>query len=180
MGPSSYQVISTARASEALVAMAAPTLLLAPRPRTGRCSAAGSDAHGNSGGEITMADLLIIDDDTAGAAMLARLLGRDGHEARCAVDVGAALHALREREPDLVLLDVGLPRTDGLTLLDALRDEPQFAGTRVAVYTGRDDEGVREAARRLGACAFIVKGGSWPDMARQIEQCLAASAKPSS
>jgi CheY-like chemotaxis protein len=119
-----------------------------------------------------MADVLIIDDDAAGAARLARLLGRDGHTARCAADVGAALHALREREPDLVLLDLGLPRTDGLTLLDALRDDPRFADTRVAVYTGRDDDAARDAARRLGACAFIVKGGAWADTSRQVQRCL--------
>lgn len=125
-----------------------------------------------------MANLLIIDDDTLAADQLARLLARAGHEARCAHDVGAALRCLREREPDLVLLDLGLPRTDGLALLDALRGEPRFAHTRVAVYTGRDEPEDRDTARRLGACEFILKGLPWSDTYRQIEQCLTPHASP--
>lgn len=119
-----------------------------------------------------MADLLIIDDDTQSAAQIARLLEISGHNARRAADVGEALHSLTERQPDLVLLDLGLPRTDGLTLLDALRDEPRFANMRVAVYTGHDDDQSRDAARRLGACEFLVKGSPWADTYRRIEQCL--------
>jgi DNA-binding response OmpR family regulator len=125
-----------------------------------------------------MADLLIIDDDTLAADRLARLLTRAGHETRHAPDVGAALRCLSQRHPDLVLLDINLPRTDGLTLLDALRGEPRFAHTRVAVYTGRDEPDARDTARRLGACEFILKGLPWAVTYRQIQQCLISTDEP--
>ena len=122
-----------------------------------------------------MADVLIVDDDVSGADALAELLRRAGHNATCARDVGVALHCLRQREPDLVLLDLGLPRVDGMHLLDAMRDELQFGEVRVAVYTGQDEPHARDAARRLGACDFIVKGG--PEAWRQIETCLSAATR---
>lgn len=119
-----------------------------------------------------MADVLIIDDDTLTAQTLARLLGAHGHDARTATDATTALRSLKEREPDLIVLDLALPRLYGLELLDALRDEPRFAGVQVAVYTGHDDPEARATAQQLGVCGFIVKGQDWPATCEQIERCL--------
>jgi DNA-binding response OmpR family regulator len=121
-----------------------------------------------------MSNLLIIDDDASQSAALAALLRREGHQVTQAASAGEALRHLRQDvcAPDLVLLDLGLPRVDGLDLLDALTDEPQFAGLRVAVYSGRDEPESRERSRRLGACDYIVKGTDWEQTYARIRSCL--------
>ena len=126
-----------------------------------------------------MSSLLIIDDDLRTAEALITLLRREGHEAEAVGDAGKALEHLRRHDPDLVLLDLGMPRVDGMDLLDALKDEPRFAGLRIAVLTGRDDPGTAETARRLGACDFIEKGADWDSLYGRIKANLAdASAEP--
>lgn len=121
-----------------------------------------------------MAHLLIIDDDVSAADAMAALLRREGHEADVASTAREALATLRHAEPDLVLLDLTMPRVDGLDLLDALKDDPRFAGVRVAVYSGRGGPESVEAAERLGACDFIPKGGSWPSVYERIKANLRA------
>ena len=120
-----------------------------------------------------MADVLIIDDDPTAAGALAALLRRDGHDAACACDAGEALAYLRRNEPSLVLLDLEMPRTGGLDLLDALRDEPRFAGLRIAIFSGSDDPRAPQAAAELGACDFIPKGRDWAATHDRIRQLLA-------
>ena len=117
-----------------------------------------------------MSRVLIIDDDVSQSALLARLLEANGHEAECAGNAWAALSCLRHHEPDLVLLDLSMPWVDGLELLDAIHDEPRFENVRVAIYSGRAEPEAFEAARRLGACDFIVKGG---DGAQTLTRILA-------
>ena len=105
-----------------------------------------------------MSRVLIIDDDVSQSQVLARLIRANGHEADCAATAGQALSSLRSREPDLVLLDLGMPRVDGLELLAALGEEARFDNLRIAVYSGRAEPEAFEAARKLGACDFILKG----------------------
>lgn len=119
-----------------------------------------------------MASILIIDDDPHLAAPLAAVLRRDGHEADYVPGVREALGHLHGNEPDLILLDLSMPHTDGLQLLDALRDEPRLSDVRVAVYTGRTDDQSREAARKLGACDYIVKGPNWDEIYARIKAQL--------
>ena len=105
-----------------------------------------------------MSRVLIVDDDVPQSNALARLLEMNGHEAECASSAGQAISSLRHHEPDLVLLDLGMPRIDGFELLSALSEEPRFENLRIAVYSGRTEPAAFEAARRLGACDFILKG----------------------
>ena len=123
-----------------------------------------------------MANILIVDDDVSEAAALAALLQREGHETACAATAGEALSRLREVDPDLVLLDLSMPRVDGLDLLDALSGEPRFADLRVAVYSGREDPDAVRAARQMGACDYILKGSDWPATYRRIQSCLDGAA----
>jgi DNA-binding response OmpR family regulator len=119
-----------------------------------------------------MAKLLIIDDEPSAAAALAALLRQKGHDVTCAETAGSGLTRLRKDRPDLVLLDLSLPRVDGLELLEALAGEPTFEDLRVAVYSGRDDPEAVELARRLGACDYIIKGSDVRETYDRIESCL--------
>ena len=119
-----------------------------------------------------MAELLIIDDDDRAARTLARLLQTEGHHASCASTIGEALRCMRREPPDLVLLDLNMPRVNGLEFLEAVGAEAQFAHIPVALYTGHNDSAARSVARQLGACNYILKGESWDVIRGQIEQCL--------
>src|SRR4051794_12666652 len=84
----------------------------------------------------SMASVLIVDDDRDQSLPLAMLLRREGHEADCAQSAAEALRQLRHRTPDLLLVDVMMPQTNGLEALDALTDEPEFADLRFVVFSG--------------------------------------------
>ena len=105
-----------------------------------------------------MSHVLIVDDNANQSAMVAALLRHAGHDAECAESAKEAVSCLRRREADLVLLDLEMPRVDGLDLLHALTTEPRFDAVRVIVYSGRTDPDAFAAAKRLGACDFIIKG----------------------
>jgi two-component system, OmpR family, KDP operon response regulator KdpE len=123
-----------------------------------------------------MSHLLIVEDDTDTAAALAALLRKRGHGVACAGSAGEALHQLHHGQPDLLLLDLGLPRVDGLDLLDALAEEPQFSELPVVVYSGRTDADSVTTALRHGAMDYIVKGGPWEQTCQRVESCLARAA----
>jgi CheY-like chemotaxis protein len=125
-----------------------------------------------------MANLLIIDDDLEASAVLAALLRREGHEVTCAPGAGEALSRLRQADPDLILLDLTMPRVDGLDLLEALADDPRYRNLRVAIYSGRDEPEALNAARRLGAVDYILKGGDWPGTYDRIKACLSGEQLP--
>jgi DNA-binding response OmpR family regulator len=119
-----------------------------------------------------MATFLIIDDEAATAAALSSLLQREGHAAAWAQTAADALDHLRHTSPDLILLDLTMPRVDGLEILDALAIEPEYAHLRVAVFSGRDDAESIDAARSLGATDYILKGSSWDETYARIQACL--------
>lgn len=119
-----------------------------------------------------MAKLLIIDDEMESSAALARLLRHEGHGAVSVQTAGEALEQLRHGLPDLILLDLTMPRVDGLELLDALAEEPDYALIPVAVFSGRDDAESIESARSRGAFDYILKGADWPQTYARIKSCL--------
>jgi DNA-binding response OmpR family regulator len=119
-----------------------------------------------------MAAVLIIDDDALSAEPLARLLRSEGHDATLAMTPREALTSLRTNPPDLVLLDLSLPRVDGLDLLEAMNGEPALASLRVAVYSGRDDDETVRSASALGARDFIRKGRGWEHVLERVKANL--------
>jgi CheY-like chemotaxis protein len=123
-----------------------------------------------------MSHLLIVEDDSNTSAALAALLRNRGHHVACASTAGEALHQLHHAQPDLLLLDLGLPRVDGLDLLDALAEEPQFSDVPVVVYSGRADPAAVDTALRRGALDYIVKGEPWEQTCQRIESCVGRAA----
>jgi CheY-like chemotaxis protein len=98
--------------------------------------------------------VLIVDDDPAIRRVVSALLDLDEYGLLEAADGQAALEVVRDERPDLVILDLTMPRLDGLRACAALRSDPELAGTRVLVLTGRDQPDDRAAARDAGAAAF--------------------------
>jgi len=104
-----------------------------------------------------MATLLIVDDDDATRYSLMRLLQTEGYTIHTAVDGVGAMQRVVVFAPDAILLDVRMPIANGLVFLRALRANPRYAWTPVAVITGDYflDQEVSDELMRLGAAIYF-------------------------
>lgn len=101
--------------------------------------------------------ILIIDDDADLRVGLNARLRANGYDTAFAADGATAISMARKAQPDLILLDIGLPAGDGFVVLDRLRSNASLACTPVIVLTARDAEATRKRALEAGAVAFFQK-----------------------
>ena len=103
------------------------------------------------------ARILVVEDDLAIRALLTSLLERNGYEVTVATDGDAGLRAVAEHEPDVLLLDVGLPTIDGFEVTRRLRRNPRSRTLPIIMLTARAslDDTVR--GLDAGADDFITK-----------------------
>ena len=95
-----------------------------------------------------MSTVLIVDDTAVAREPLAKLLRYEGFDTACATNGVEALETVRSRHVDLVLLDVMMPRMDGVKFLEALRSEEHGKKVPVILLTGSmDDRQVARASR---------------------------------
>lgn len=99
--------------------------------------------------------LLVADDDAAIRNILSRFLTAAGYEVLLAEDGEKALRLALERNPDIALLDIFMPKKDGLEVLRQLH--AGLPGTGVAMITGNEDEEVAKACLNSGAFDYIQK-----------------------
>jgi len=105
----------------------------------------------------TPARILIVDDNAPTRALLKEILGGLPGESLEAGDGAQALALATTHPPDLILLDIGLPRMDGIATCRALKGQPATRAIPVVFLTGRDDEpGILEAFQ-AGAADYVVK-----------------------
>lgn len=110
-----------------------------------------------------MRKVLLVEDQAETRRPLARLLRQEGYDVLTAADAYAAGAAVRNDHPDLILLDVGIPPMDGLTLLTLLKDDPQVPKIPVIMVTGLTDEHTQARAQALGVKEYLVKSQFAPE-----------------
>ena len=120
------------------------------------------------------AKVLVADDEPNIALSLEFLMQQAGFGVRVAADGEAALAAMAEEQPDLVVLDVMLPKRDGYEVCRAIRADPRWAGVRVLMLTAKGRDSERETGLALGADAYITKPFSNRDVVERVKQLLAA------
>ena len=101
--------------------------------------------------------VLIVDDNMDGADMLAMLLRAEGHEVHAAYDGPTGLAAALEFQPQIVLLDIGLPRMDGYEVARRLRKQEGLRNVYLVALTGYGQEEDRRMAMEAGFDAHLVK-----------------------
>ncbi len=102
--------------------------------------------------------ILIVDDNAAAARILVLLLEKMGpHEVLAVHDGQAALEAACEFRPDLMLIDVGLPRMDGYELTRRLRERPELNGILLVALTGYGSDEDRRRSMEAGMDEHLVK-----------------------
>jgi DNA-binding response OmpR family regulator len=102
-----------------------------------------------------MARILIVDDEPDAVELLREFLTGKGYEVSTASDGEEALRKVKAERPHLILLDVRMPRMDGLEVLRQLRQFDQEVG--VIVVTAVNEEETGRQALALGAFDYIVK-----------------------
>ncbi len=104
----------------------------------------------------SMTKILLVDDSKFLRLATERALARAGYEVSTTTDGEHALEMAREKKPDVILLDMLLPKMTGPDVLKALKKDPETAGIAVVIFTGLSQ---KNAARlqQDGACAFLEK-----------------------
>lgn len=126
-----------------------------------------------------MAKILLVDDDPLLIRMYQKKLQNDGYEVDSASDGEAGLKKVSEFEPDLILLDIMMPKLNGLEVLKKLKEETQTKNIPVILLTnvGGSDEDV-ERGLGLGAVAYLIKAGNRPDVVvSKVKEILAGYTK---
>lgn len=106
--------------------------------------------------------VLIVEDDLALGHFLGQGLKLDGHEVSVVVDGEAALEYAERRRPELMVLDLGLPRKDGMEVLAEMSE--RFGSTSVLVLTGRSEMEERVKCLELGADDIMLKPFSFHEL----------------
>jgi CheY-like chemotaxis protein len=101
--------------------------------------------------------VLIVDDDQHGREGLAEFLSGSGFRISEASDGPEALRKAIRRRPDIVLLDLAIPRLDGWTVARTLKADPVYAGVPVIALSGLDYPAERNRAVESGCDAFVAK-----------------------
>jgi len=101
--------------------------------------------------------ILLVEDDDALANVYMIRLEAEGFDIRRVANGEDALAAAQEYRPDLVILDVMMPKVSGFDVLDILRNTPQTANIKVIMLTALSQESDRQRAEQLGADDYLVK-----------------------
>ena len=121
--------------------------------------------------------VLVVDDDPTVSDVVRRYLELAGFEATMAADGLSALAAVRERRPDLVVLDLMLPGMDGLEVCRRLRDDD--AEVPVIMLTALGEEADRVVGLSLGADDYVTKPFSPRELVLRVQSVLRRSARTS-
>ncbi|MBX3679362.1 response regulator transcription factor [Cognatazoarcus halotolerans] len=116
--------------------------------------------------------ILIADDEVNIVISLEFLMKREGFEVVLAADGEEAITKIREEKPDLVLLDVMMPRKTGFEVCQELRSDPAMQDLKILMLTakGRDTEVAKGMA--LGADAYMTKPFSTHELVERVKSLL--------
>lgn len=114
--------------------------------------------------------ILVVEDDPGLRETLAEVLRDDGHDVRVAEDGEAALDEVEAWRPELIVLDLMMPRMDGFAFRQAQRERSAPSTAKVLVLSAA--QGVEAAAEELGADAWLVKPFGLSDVLASVEGLL--------
>jgi DNA-binding response OmpR family regulator len=101
--------------------------------------------------------VLLADDDAALRRLISTTLGSDDFDLLQAVDGEEALSLARSEHPELVLLDINMPRLDGFEVCRELKSSPETSGIKVVMLTARGADVDRARGREAGADDYFIK-----------------------
>jgi two-component system response regulator ResD len=125
---------------------------------------------------MSEATILVVEDEASISEVVSLYLKRAGYQVLCVSDGQAALQTLDRQLPDLVVLDLMLPRVDGLSVTRWLRDKSDVP---IIMLTARREEADRIAGLEMGADDYVVKPFSPQELVSRVRAVLRRSQAPS-
>lgn len=120
--------------------------------------------------------VLVVEDEPNIVLSLEYVIKKAGYEVRVARDGEEALKAVEEAAPDLILLDVMIPKRDGYDVCQTIRANPAWNDVNIIMLTARGREVEREKGLALGADAYITKPFSTRELTDRLKRVLGAGA----
>ena len=121
--------------------------------------------------------VVVADDEEDILELVTTIIERSGHKVVPVRNGAAALAAIHERRPDLVVLDISMPELDGLEVLRRLRSAGETTGLPVLLLSARAQEDDVRLAFATGASAYVKKPFSPSELTRRVEDLLGAAAQ---
>lgn len=118
--------------------------------------------------------ILVVDDEKPIVKIIKANLETEGYEVVCAYDGIEALEAVAASHPDLVVLDVMMPRMDGWTVLRTLRSKPETADLPVIMLTALTDIEHMDRGAREGSDVYLTKPFDPTELLALVERLLRA------
>ena len=121
---------------------------------------------------MTKKKILIVDDDQDLLRALVIRLKANDYETVVAADGYMATKMAKDENPDLVLLDIGLPIGDGFIVMDRIKDFTEDGTVPIIILSARDPAGNKERAMNAGAFAYFQKPADNNALLAAIEKAL--------
>ncbi|MDD5718965.1 MAG: response regulator transcription factor [Candidatus Krumholzibacteria bacterium] len=121
--------------------------------------------------------ILIVDDDAPVATLLEHALRQEGYDVVRAEDGMDAMNRLHACKPDVVIMDVMMPRLDGVQTTRLIRRNRTYADTVIIALSARTDEVAREAMREAGANLYMRKPFTIARLVAYVRELLDARAR---
>jgi two-component system alkaline phosphatase synthesis response regulator PhoP len=118
--------------------------------------------------------VLVVDDEPNIVVSLEFLMQQAGYDVRVAYDGEEALKAVEEKLPDLILLDVMMPKRNGYDVCQTIRANPRWKHTRIVMLTAKGRDVEREKGLALGADDYITKPFSTREVIERVRQYIGA------
>lgn len=106
--------------------------------------------------------VLFVEDDPSVAQMYRLKLELDGYDVEVATDGEKALEIARSNAPDIIFLDIRLPKLDGFGVLEALRKDPRTERLPVVILSNYSEKQLIERGLRMGARDYLIKTQTTP------------------
>jgi len=119
-----------------------------------------------------MKQIFVVEDEKDLVELLTYNLEKDGYRVLSEMDGEAALKKIPEKMPDLVLLDLMLPKTDGLTVCKTLKANPKTAHIPVVMLTAKGEESDKIVGLELGADDYVTKPFSVKELLARVRAVL--------
>ncbi len=116
---------------------------------------------------------MVIDDSLTVRKITSRLLTREGFEIITAKDGLDALQVIGENVPDVILLDIEMPRMDGFEFAKTIRSDAKLAHIPIIMITSRTAEKHRSRAKQLGIEVYLGKPYQEEELLRHLRELLA-------